>query len=117
MVSDDGSVDHAQSTEITINPVQEGVTKIAKEVEAKIVKNINASPSMRVGSKVNISPADCLVVSEDNKRFYLTYIPDHKPTPVSEPDDVEDALDDVSDEMGDMKKSLRIWKRKSQKKV
>ena len=54
-----------------------------------------------------ISPADCLAVSEDNKRFYLTFIPSYKQQPTNEPDDVEDALDDFSDDVGHMKKSLK----------
>ena len=107
MVTDDGTKDHDQTTEITINPVEESTVENQREVEAKIVKNINASSSMSVGTVINISSDDCLAVSEDNKRYYLTYIPDNKPKPQSEPDDVEDALDDVSDEMGDVKKSLK----------
>ena len=112
MVTDDGSVDHAQATEITINPVEESTVENQREVEAKIVRNINASSSMSVGTVINISSADCLAVSEDNKRYYLTYIPDNKPKPQSEPDDVEDALDDVTGDMGDVKKSLKNLEKK-----
>mgnify|MGYP001254938319 CR=1 FL=1 len=110
-VSEDGSK-KVHSTEITINPRMEDVAPISLEVEARVIKNYSGPNEYREGTKVLIQPSDVHAVSEDNKRFYLTFIPDHKQTaePVDvngEEDDVVDKIDDVEDDLRDMQKSLK----------
>lgn len=103
-VIDDGSGSQ-QESEITINPRIESFIE-SLEVQAKVVKNYSGPASLSAGKSIYITNEDCHAVSEDNKRYYLTFIPDHKPKD-DEVSDVEDAIGDFEDEMKDVKKSVK----------